>query len=247
MTTRPTALLASTLVAAAALLTFAPTAGAQDQPTTFQPPSCLVVTFTIPDAGPQILRSRADATDCADVGYVEMVAAADATAAVTCAGVTVQGDLAPKVSPWSGNPLNALFPVDVSGTLSNVHRVGTKDCTGPPAQDAPPRPSLPCQEDDDCWDCETMGNMICGAPALLAAADTGGTIAPPALVPLPEVTTTSSTPMAPVAAAASRSLAVTGAHTGILVTIAAALLVVGAALLTFVGGWRRASAKRPVR
>lgn len=33
-----------------------------------------------------------------------------------------------------------------------------------------PTPSTVCEEDMDCWDCETMGNRICGLPNIQANA-----------------------------------------------------------------------------
>jgi len=33
-------------------------------------------------------------------------------------------------------------------------------CQGPEPMTKPEK--LPCQEDEPCWDCETMGNLICG-------------------------------------------------------------------------------------
>lgn len=40
-------------------------------------------------------------------------------------------------------------------------------CTGPEPMTDPrwgsPRPGEPsCMEDEPCWDCETMGNRVCG-------------------------------------------------------------------------------------
>jgi hypothetical protein len=40
---------------------------------------------------------------------------------------------------------------------------------------APPTTAPPCQEDDPCWDCATMGNLQCGPipgePTLIPAAN----------------------------------------------------------------------------
>jgi len=45
------------------------------------------------------------------------------------------------------------------------------DESGPPqpghegdTRGACPAPTVPCQEDEPCWDCSTMGNLICGPP-----------------------------------------------------------------------------------
>jgi hypothetical protein len=125
-----------TLAAAAALAvgltTFAPAAGATT-------PECLIVTFTEPaPAGqPQILHSRTAAPGCEGLAaYDAMVAAAEQTAAETCAGIPIQGDLVDNAPPWSTSPLGEDFPVDVPGAHSAITTlVGTKDCSVP---EAPP-------------------------------------------------------------------------------------------------------------
>lgn len=47
--------------------------------------------------------------------------------------------------------------------LAALLSIGGCVAAGPPEYDAP---AVSCQEDEPCWDCDTMGNQICGPTAV---------------------------------------------------------------------------------
>lgn len=59
-----------------------------------------------------------------------------------------------------------------------------------------PATTQPCQEDEDCWDCETMGNHTCGT-TLPPWTDTVATVTAPPPQPVDQLPATGS-PLVPV-------------------------------------------------
>lgn len=94
------------------------------------------------------------------------------------------------------------------------------------ATDVPPVPSttsVPCQEDQPCWDCTQMGNQICGTTTTVATFICAGVIvADVCVVP---TTTTVAPPTEP------SSLPSTGSRTDIELAIGLSALAIGWCLL----------------
>ena len=70
-----------------------------------------------------------------------------------------------------GHTINIAQPA-VNAHLTN-HGDTIGECITSPVEeevssDGPSYVPLPCEEDDPCWDCTTMGNQICG-PVVIAA------------------------------------------------------------------------------
>lgn len=67
-------------------------------------------------------------------------------------------------------PALALAIVGAGLTIGAATPTGVGTPTPPPITVT----STTCQEDEPCWDCETMGNLICGTTSLTPAIEAAG-------------------------------------------------------------------------
>lgn len=75
----------------------------------------------------------------------------------------------------ASEPSHTLHFKAIPTTAPHATCTSDYDCQGPASLDPTtnPMPTGPCQEDDPCWDCPTMGNRSCGpdAPAWMKDGD----------------------------------------------------------------------------
>lgn len=151
-------------------------------------------------------------------------------AAIRFAGRTVYTPRAGEPFPFASGPT----PADHSWQVCKADFV-TYDGPNPPTADdvrtaitLPTTPAEPCSEDEACWDCSTMGNLVCGPePTVLSETATVTTVTTVTAEIGDPAVYLRELPTAPT------ELAFTGSSTAPLTAIAFALLVTGKALRRF--------------
>ena len=66
-----------------------------------------------------------------------------------------------------GNPINIAAPAVPAHVANHGDTIGACSVEEPPAPVVPAPVLDPCEEDEPCWDCATMGNLICGSPPVV--------------------------------------------------------------------------------